>query len=175
MHDGAPHEVIATEHVKPGKGPAYVQAKLRRLRGGGIAEIRFNSASKVEQVAIQKEAYTYSYDAGHSFVFMHAESFDEFQVPRPVLEDRILFLKSGDEVEMEFVEGELLNVKLPKVVIHEITETPPALKGATATNQPKPASTETGLTIKVPPFIGIGERVRIDTDTGEYLERAKQL
>jgi len=171
--NGAPHEVVATEHVKPGKGPAYVQAKLRRLRGGGIAENRFNSSDKVEQMMVTRDRYSFSYESGSSLVFMHGETYDELNIPREDLADRVAFLQSGDEVEIEFCEGEVLQVKLPKVVTQEITETPPAIKGATATNQLKPATTETGLQIEVPPFVETGDRVRIDTDTGDYIERAK--
>jgi elongation factor P len=171
--NGEPHEVVATEHVKPGKGPAYVQAKLRRLKTAGIAENRFNASDKVLQMMVTREGYTYSYESGSALIFMHLETFDELPIQRDDLGDKVLLLKSGDEVEVEFCDGEPLRVKLPKTVVHEIADTPPALKGATATNQLKPATTETGLTLKVPPFIGIGERVRIDTDTGAYLERAK--
>jgi len=173
LWNGEPHEVVSTEHVKPGKGPAYVQAKLRRLKTGGIAENRFNASDKVEQMMVTKEKYTFSYESGDSLIFMHTETFDELPFQKEELGDRILFLKSGDEVEIEFCDGSPLRVKLPKIVTHEIVETPPALKGATATNQLKPATTETGLKIKVPPFVDVGDRVRIDTDTGAYVERAK--
>lgn len=172
-HEGSIFEVVNTDHVKPGKGPAYVQAKLRRLPEGGIAEVRFNSSSKVEQLMVTREKYGYSYDAGDHFVFMHSETYEELNIERAELEDRILYLKSGDECELEFVDGKFLKVTLPKDVTHEIVETPPAIKGATATNQLKPAKTETGLDIKVPPFIEVGDRVRIQTETGDYMERAK--
>jgi len=173
MFNGEPHEVAATEHVKPGKGPAYVQAKLRRLKTGGIAENSFNASEKVNQLMLTKEGYTYSYESGSALIFMHQETFEELTFQREELGDRILFLKSGDEVEVEFCDEEPLRIKLPKTVTHAIKETPPAIKGATATNQLKPATTETGLTLKVPPFLGIGDRIKIDTDTGQYLERAK--
>lgn len=170
---GAPHEVVSTEHVKPGKGPAYVQAKLRRLKGGGIAENRFNSSDKVEQMMVTREGYQYSYETGSSLVLMHRETYEELTIPKEELGDRALYLQSGDEMEVEFCNQEVLRVLLPKVVTHAVTETPPAIKGATATNQLKPATTETGLQIKVPPFVEPGDRVRIDTDTGDYIERAK--
>lgn len=173
LYNGVPHTVLGTEHVKPGKGPAYVQAKLKNLKQGNIVQNRFNSSDKVEILFVERTKYSYSYDAGDSFVFMHSETFEEHNVQRDEMEDRILYLKSGDEVEFEFVGGDLVQVVLPKQVFHEITDTPPALKGATATNQLKPATTETGLQIKVPPFIAPGDRVKIDTDTGDYMERAK--
>jgi len=168
-----PHEVVGTEHVKPGKGPAYVQAKLRRLKTGGIAENRYNASDRVMQMITTSESYTYSYEAGTSLIFMHAETYDELPFQKDEVGDKFLFLKSGDPVTVEFCDDKPMRVRLPKTVTHEITETPPALKGATATNQLKPATTETGLTLKVPPFLDIGDRIKIDTDTGEYLERAK--
>ncbi len=171
--NGGPHVIVSTEHVKPGKGPAYLQTKLRRMKGGGIIENRFNSSDKVEVLDLVREPYTYSYDAGDTLILMHRESFEEYPVEKKVLGEKLLYLKSGDEVDLELCEDELLDIKLPKSVTHEITETPPTLKGSTATNQPKPATTETGLVIKVPSFIEVGEVVRIDTETGNYLERAK--
>lgn len=173
LWNGIPHVVLATEHVKPGKGPAYVQAKLKNLKQGNILTNRFNSSDKVETLFTSRQKHSYSYDAGDAFVFMNSESFEEHHVPRDMLEDRILLLKAGDEVDLEFVGDDLVDITFPKVVVHEITDTPPAIKGATATNQLKPATTETGLEIKVPPFMAVGDRVRIDTDTMSYMERAK--
>ena len=173
LWNGEPHEVVNTEHVKPGKGPAYVQAKLRRLKTGGIAENRFNASDKVDQMMVTKEAYTYSYESGSMLVFMHSETFEELNFPKEDFGDRILYLQGGEPCDVEFCNDSPLRVNLPKTVTHEITETPPAIKGATATNQLKPATTETGLTLKVPPFLDVGDRIRIDTDTGEYIERAK--
>ena len=173
LHDGTYCQVISTDHVKPGKGPAYVQAKLKRVPEGGVVEVRFNSSAKVNQVMVIQEKYTYSYDAGSSFVFMNSETFDELHFPREGLEDRILYLKSGDEVSVDIIDDKPMGITLPKIVVHEIAETPPAIKGATATNQLKPATTETGLNIKVPPFIATGELVRIDTESGSYVDRAK--
>lgn len=171
--NGSPHVVVKTEHVKPGKGPAYVQAKLRRLKGGGIVENRFNSTDKVDTMMMTREAYTFSYESGENLILMHTETYEELPIPKEMLGDRILFLKGGDELDLELCDGEMLDVKLPKQVVHEITDTPPPLKGATATNQLKPATTETGLAVKVPPFIEVGERIRIDTESGDYVERAK--
>ena len=171
---GTPHVVVSTEHVKPGKGPAYVQAKMKDIKAGRIVENRFNSSEKVEQLFVSRVKYQFSYDAGDLLVFMHGETFEERNVERNILGDKLLFLQSGNELEFEFCDDEMVAINLPKVVIHEITETPPAIKGATATNQLKPATTETGLQIKVPPFIETGDRVRIDTDTGDYMERAKE-
>ncbi|MAG56871.1 MAG: elongation factor P [Planctomycetes bacterium] len=173
MYKGTPHVCVGTEHVKPGKGPAYVQAKLKDIKAGRVVENRFNSSDKVEQLFVGREKYQFSYDAGDLLVFMHGETFEETNVARDMLGDRLLYLRSGDEVEFESCDDELVSINLPKVVVHEITETPPALKGATATNQLKPAETETGLQVKVPPFIAIGDKIRIDTETGGYLERAK--
>jgi len=173
LYKGAPHVIVATEHVKPGKGPAYIQAKMKDIKGGKIIENRFNSSDKVETLFVSRIKYQYSYDAADMLVFMESETFEEMNIQRDMLGDRLLFLKSGDEVDFEFCDEELVAINLPKVVVHEITETPPALKGATATNQLKPATTETGLDIKVPPFLAIGDRIRIDTDTGNYMERAK--
>jgi elongation factor P len=173
LFNGGPHIIVATEHVKPGKGPAYVQAKMKSIKADRIVENRFSSSDKVEALTIARAKHTYSYEAGDAFIFMDAESFEEYHVPKEMMGERILFLKAGDEVDLEFCNEDLLGVVLPKSVVHEITDTPPALKGATATNQLKPATTETGLIVKVPPFIAIGERIRIDTESGDYVERDK--
>lgn len=173
LYKGAPHVIVSTEHVKPGKGPAYVQAKMKDIKGGKIVENRFNSSDKVESLFVSRQKYQYSYDAGDMLVFMHGETFEEMNIQRDMLGDRLLFLRSGDEVEFEFCDDELVSINLPKVVVHEVTETPPAIKGATATNQLKPATTETGLQVKVPPFLESGDKIKIDTDTGDYMERAK--
>ncbi len=174
LFKGSPHVVVSTEHVKPGKGPAYVQAKMKDIKGGKVVENRFNSSDKVESLFVSRQKYQYSYDSGDMLVFMHGETFEEMNIHRTILGDRLLFIRSGDEVEFEFCDEELVAINLPKVVVHEITETPPAIKGATATNQLKPATTETGLQVKVPPFLGTGDKIKIDTDTGAYMERAKE-
>jgi elongation factor P len=171
--NGEPCIIMSTDHVKPGKGPAYVQTKLKRLRAGGIVEARFNSADKVELVDLVRVKHTYSYEAGDHFIFMHHETFEEYPIDRKVVGDRSLYLQSGNEVEIDFCDGEFLDLRLPQAVSQKVVETVPALKGATATNQLKPATTETGLVVKVPPFIETGERIRIDTATGSYIERAK--
>ena len=173
LYNGGPHVVVNTEHVKPGKGPAYVQAKMKSLRADRIVENRFNSSDKVETLHVSRTKYTYSYDSTDVYVLMDSETYEEYHIPHEALKDKILFLKAGDELELEFCEEEMVDVILPKAVVHEITDTPPAIKGATATNQLKPATTETGLQIKVPPFIEIGEKVRIDTESGDYMERFK--
>ena len=177
MFDGQLHVVLDTEHVKPGKGPAYVQAKMKNIESGTIKTNRLNSSDRLEDVSIDRRKMQYLYDSsGHGagpFVFMDSESFDQFELSGDVLgEDQTRWLKEGVECVVMMFEGRPLGVELPVAVELAVAETAPQVRGATATNQLKEALLETGAKVRVPPFIENGQAVRINTETGEYLGKA---
>lgn len=171
--DGRILVVLSYTHLTPGKGQAQVQAKLRDIEGGKSYERRFRSVDKIEQVFIDRREMEYLYEDQQSVVFMDCENYEQSHISKDFLGDDFLYLTPNMAVTGEFYNGKLVNVALPATVDLTITETEPALKGATVTNVLKPATLETGLKVRVPPFISQGEKVRIDTRTGEYLERAK--
>jgi elongation factor P len=158
MWEGQLHVVLDTDHVKPGKGPAYVQAKMKNIETGTIKVNRVNSSDKLEDVTIDRRSMQYLYDSsGHGagpYVFMDNESFEQL------------------ELTVEMFDGRPLGVALPASIELKITETTPQAKGVTATNQLKEATVETGARVRVPPFIDVGQVVKINTETGEYLGKA---
>jgi len=163
--------VVDTDHVKPGKGPAYTQMKLRNVKTGANVEKRFGSDDEVERVNVDRRKIEYLYDDNAGAMFMDQETFEQVPVPYTVLGDKAPYIKPNTEVIGLFHEGNVLNVELPPSVDLQITDTPPGVKNATAANQLKEAQTETGLTVKVPPFLKPGDVIRVSTESGEYLGR----
>ena len=177
IFDGNLQIVIGTEHVKPGKGPAYVQAKMKNIETGTIKVNRLNSSDKVEDVTIDKRKMQFLYDnSGHGagpWVFMDDETYDQLELDNDVIDkDQSQWLKDGIEVLVMMFDGRSLGVELPASVELTITETIDQPKSATATNQLKEATVETGARVRVPPFIEIGQVIKINTETGEYLGKA---
>ncbi|MCH2140057.1 MAG: elongation factor P [Phycisphaerales bacterium] len=176
LWDGQLHVVIDTDHVKPGKGPAYVQAKMKNVDTGTIKTNRINSSDKLEDVSIDRRSMQYLYDgSGHGkgpFVFMDGESFEQIELDGDLLGDKTNWLVENLDCTVMIFDGRALGVDLPAAVEMTITDTAPQPKGATATNQLKEATVETGARVRVPPFIDIGQRVRINSETGEYLGKA---
>jgi elongation factor P len=177
MWDGQLHVVLETEHVKPGKGPAYVQAKMKNVETGTIKVNRMNSADKVEDVSIDRRKMQYLYDSSGQgigpYVFMDNETFDQLELDSDVLpRDQSRWIKENEHVTVLIFDGNPLGVELPTSVELAVTETAPQVKGSTATNQLKEATLETGARVRVPPFIEIGQVVRINPSTGEYLGKA---
>jgi elongation factor P len=177
MWDGQLHITLDTEHVKPGKGPAYVQAKMKNIETGTIKTHRINSSDKLEDVSIDRRKMQYLYDnSGYGagpFVFMDNESYEQLEIDSDVLpQDQSQWLKENTEVTVQLFQGNPLGVELPAAVDLKVTETTPQPKGATATNQLKEATVETGGRIRVPPFIEVGQVVRVNPSTGEYLGKA---
>ncbi len=177
MYEGALHVVLDTEHVKPGKGPAYVQAKMKNVNTGTIKVNRLNSSDKLEDATIDRRKMQYLYDSSGQgngpFVFMDGETYDQIELDGDVLPaGQSQWLKESEEVTVMMFEGNPLGVDLPASVELAVTETAPQPKGATATNQLKEAVVETGAKVRVPPFIDVGQIVKINTETGEYLGKA---
>ena len=170
--DGELFKVTGMNHVTPGKGPAHVQVKMKNLQSGSNKELRYSSGDKVEKVDVLSRKMTYSYMDGTDYVFMDDETFEQTQMPGDLIEDARLYLVENTTVDVQTFEGRVIGLELPKVVVMTIVETPPEVKGATATAQTKPATCETGLVVTVPGFVANGTQIRVDTATGKYLERA---
>lgn len=162
-------------HVKPGKGPAFVRTKLKSVTTGKVLENTFSAGHKIEDVRVETRSYQYLYPEGDTFHFMNTEDYNQISLQREVLDAPDL-LKEGEVVTILFnTEDSMpLSVDLPAHVILEVTHTEPGVKGNTATNATKPATVETGARINVPLFINEGDRIKIDTEKGAYMERAKE-
>jgi elongation factor P len=169
--DGQVWIVTSYEHVKPGKGPAYAQLKLKNAITGANIEKRFRSTEELEQAIVDRREMEFLYADSEGGVFMDNETFDQITIPYDVLGNAMDFLKPNTVVTAQVYQGNVIAIDLPSTVELEVTDTPPELKGATVTNQLKEATCETGLKTKVPPFITVGEKVKISTETGEYVGR----
>jgi len=169
--DGTAYLVTKIEYVKPGKGGAFVQTKLKSIKHGNVTEKRFRTADEVDGATLDKRDVEYLYTDNSGAIFMDTESYDQFTIPQEILGDTLLFVKPNESVKGLFLDGNCITVELPLSVELEIKETEPGIKNATATNVMKEAICETGLKIRVPPFIKEGESVRINTETREYLNR----
>ncbi len=167
------YKVMTTVVQKPGKGPSYLQAKLRNIIQGNQTEVRFRSDEKVERVFLEQQNMEYLYEDSSGYCFMNSETYEQLNLSKDEVGDVIKFLTPNVKTQVEFLEGKPLSVLVPKVVELKIIETEPPFKGATASGSGKPAKCETGLAISVPNFIETGEVVRIDTEEGKYIERAK--
>ncbi|HUU85387.1 MAG TPA: elongation factor P [Phycisphaerae bacterium] len=160
-------------HVAKGNKRSYMQVKLKDLKAGTINEIRFSVDERVETPYLEAKEFEFLYRDGENFVLMDTTTFDQVTVDADVVGEAVLFLRPNERVKCQEYEGQLISFELPIVVELEITDTPPVVKGATATNQPKEAIVETGAKVRVPGFIAPGEKIRVDSRTGEYLERVK--
>ena len=172
LYDGHIYKILEFMHVKPGKGGAFVRTKLRDLRNGGIVDITFNAAEKVERAIIDKITMQYLYDDGASLVFMDMETYEQIELNHVLVENEMKFLVENMTVEIEKMGDEILGIILPDKVTLLVTKCDPAVKGDTKTNALKDAYVETGLLVKVPMFIEEGERIIISTETGKYSSRA---
>ena len=169
---GELYSIFKTEHRTPGNLRGFVQAKMRRLSSGSMMEHRFSSEDRVERAVLDEHEMEYLYSDGDSYHFMNTENFEQIHLPRELLGDAVDYLVPEAKVEVVFHEGSPISVDLPPSVDLTVVETEPSLKGATVSNVTKPAKLETGLVVQVPPFINQGERIRVSTLDGTYLERA---
>ncbi len=160
------------QHVKPGKGPAFVRIKLKNLRTGSIVEQTFNTNIKITRARIDKSKVQYLYASGDDLVFMNNETYEQIEVPKKILGDDADFIKEGIDISIDFYEGEIIGITLPEKIEYEVVETTEAVKGNTATNAQKDAKLETGKVIKVPLFINEGEKILVTTKDGKYAGRA---
>jgi elongation factor P len=166
------YSVFSMTHRTPGNLRGFVQAKMRSLRTGSMTEHRFSSEDKVEKAILDEQEMEYLYDDGEYFYFMNTENYEQMHLTKELLGDATDFLIPQLKVSVEFYEGKPISVELPPTVDMTVIETEPGLKGATVSNVTKPAKMETGLVVQVPPFIGEGEKIRVNTSEGTYQERA---
>ena len=173
-HNEKLFQIIEFQHVKPGKGPAFVRTKMRQIESGRVLDHTFSAGHKIETVRIENREYQYLYEEADTFVFMNNESFEQVNIAQAMVE-KPKFLQEGMTVNILFhaEEETPLVVELPMYIISKITYTEPGVKGDTATNSMKPATIETGAEVRVPLFIGQDEVIKIDTRTGMYVERVK--
>ena len=170
--DGTVYQIIEFQHVKPGKGAAFVRTKLKNVKTGGVIEQSFRPTEKFPAARIDRVDMQYLYSDGDFYYFMDNESFEQTQLTPDMVGDALKFVKENEMVKICSINGQVFSVEPPLFVELEITETEPGFKGNTATNATKPAIVETGAQVYVPLFVENGEKIKIDTRTGEYLSRA---
>ena len=170
--DGNVYSIIEFQHVKPGKGAAFVRTKIRNVISGAVTEKTFNPNDKYPTAYIERKDMQYVYADGSLYYFMDMETFDQIPINESILGDNFKFVKEEMMCKVLSYKGNVFGVEPPNFVELQVTKTDPGFKGDTATNATKPATLETGAEIKVPLFINEGEMIRIDTRTGEYMERA---
>ena len=170
--DGQVLQVVEFQHVKPGKGSAFVRTKIRNVITGSVVERTYNPTDKFPTAFVERKEMQYLYDDGDLSIFMDLETYDQIPINARELSDSFKFVKENEVVKVLSYKGKIFGIEPPNFVVLKVTKTDPGFKGNTATNTLKPATLETGAEIRVPLFIDEGEEIRIDTRTGEYMERA---
>ncbi len=173
LHNGVPHKVVEFHHHTPGNLRAMVQTKLRNLKSGSTTEHRFRSTDDIDRVILDEHEVTYLYSDGDIYHFMNVESYEQVGLSAEDLGDMVGYLLPEMKMKIDYYEGRPIGIEIPLVVEMKVVETEPEIKGATVSNVGKSAKLETGITIQVPAFIKEGERIRVDTTEGRYIERAK--
>ena len=173
-YNGEIYSVVSFQHVKQGRGAAFVRVKMKSINTGKVIENSFNTSVKIEEIRVERKKYQYLYDEGHSLVFMDNDTYEQINIDKKMI-SALDLLQEGENVEILFntQDDSPLQVEMPQYVIQEITYTEPGVKGDTATNSLKPATVSSGAEIRVPLFINIGDKVKIDTATKAYMERIK--
>ena len=171
-HNNDLHLVFSVEHRTPGNLRAFIQAKLRNIRTGAMFEHRFRSSDPIERINVDETAMEYLYQDGDHYYFMNTETYEQIFLSKEVLGDAVDYLTANLQIKVEFYDGKPVGIELPQTVELTVVQTEPGLKSATASSVTKPATTETGLVVQVPPFINEGEKIRVDTAEGAYLSRA---
>lgn len=167
------YNIVEFQHVKPGKGGAFVRSTLKNLRNGKVLENTFRAGEKVEVVRVERRKYQYLYSEGDSLVCMDNETYEQINISRDLFSEGIKFLKESEEVEILLNGSEIISVDIPIFINLKVIETEPGFRGDTATGAMKPAKLETGALVNVPLFINEGDVLKVDTRTGEYSERVK--
>ena len=170
--DGGVWTVVDFQHVKPGKGAAFVRTKIKNIMTGAVIERSFNPTDKMPKAIIETKELEYLYNDGELYYFMDPETYEQMPLTEDKVEDAIRFMKENTVATVRYFKGEAFSVEAPNFVELTVTETEPGFKGDTASNTYKPATLETGYSLQVPLFINTGDMIRIDTRTGEYMERA---
>ena len=167
------YSIVDFQHVKPGKGGAFVRSTLKNLKNGRVLDNTFRAGEKVEVIRVERKKFQYLYRDGDSLVCMDNETFDQLHIPIDLFGDSVNYLKESEEIEILFDGSEIISVDTPIFAILKVVETEPGFKGNTATGAMKPAKMETGVQINVPLFINADDVLKVDTRTGEYVERVK--
>ncbi len=165
--------IVEFQHVKPGKGGAFVRTKLKNLRTGATVDKTFRAGERMEQAIVEKKPMQYLYDQGGEYVLMDMETFDQVTVPGSLIGDQVKYLKENSEVSAVSHDGAIIGVDMPFFVELEVTETDPGVRGDTASGGSKPATLETGAVVQVPFFINIGDKIKVDIRSDSYLERVR--
>jgi elongation factor P len=171
-HNHDLHSVFSVEHRTPGNLRAFIQAKLRNLRTGAMFEHRFRSPDPIEKVVVDEVEMEYLYNDGDNYYFMDTQNYEQTHLTREILGDSVDYLIPNLQIRVEFFDGKAVGIELPQTVELTVVETEPGIKSATASSVSKPAKTETGLVLQLPPFINEGEKIKVDTAEGAYLSRA---
>jgi len=171
MHDGKMWIVVEFQHVKPGKGGAFVRTKLKELKTGRVVDVTFRAGEKLDDVRVETKRMQYLYNDGVSFHFMDTETYEQFELAADFVGDAAQWLSENDEVQVMYAGGEMMGVEPPMFVELEVVETEPGFKGDTVQGGTKPATLSTGAVVQVPMFVEIGDRLRIDTRDGRYITR----
>lgn len=170
--DGDIWQVVEFQHVKPGKGAAFVRSKLKNMRNGSVQEKTFRAGEKIPRAHIETREMQYLYNSGDEYTFMDTETYEQINIPTTRLEKEVKYLLENMNVHIVNYSGEIIGIQLPNTVVLEVVETEPGIKGDTATGATKSATLETGLTIQVPLFVNVGDKLSIDTRTEQYISRA---
>ena len=170
--EGTVFKILEFQHVKPGKGGAFVRTKLRRASDGNVIDRTFRAGEKFDRVRTETKNMQYLYDAGDEVVFMDEETFDQIQLPRAAVEDALPFMLPSSTWQMLFVDERPSGIDLPSSVVLEVSETEPGVKGDTVSNVTKPATLETGAVVQVPLFVNQGEKIKVDPREKRYISRA---
>ena len=173
LYNGEPYRVVSVQHITPGNWRGMVQTKLKNLKTGSSVENRFRSDDKLEKAHLEQHEMQYLYNSGTDYHFMNTENYEQVSLSSEELGDNVYYLIANVKFMVDFYEGKPVGIEPPQVVELKVVDTAPNLKGATVTNTLKPATMETGLVVNVPAFINVGEKLRIDTTDGKYIERAK--
>lgn len=169
--DGDVFQVIDFQHVKPGKGAAFVRTKIRSVLSGGTRDYTFNPTERFEKAVIETKEMQFLYSDGELYYFMDLESYEQVPLNKEVVAEAMKYLRDNDHATLKFFRGNAIEVLPPNFVELEVTETEPGIKGNTSSGATKPATVETGVVIFVPLFVNIGDKIKIDTRTGDYLSR----
>jgi len=171
-HEGSVWRIVEFQHVKPGKGGAFVRTKLKSLSTEAVVDKTFRAGEKFERVRTETKSMQYLYDSGDVVVFMDESSYEQLELPHDALEDELPFMQPSSTVQVLFVGGEPSGVQLPASVELEVTDTEPGIRGDTVSNVTKPATLETGAVVQVPLFVNVGDRIKVAPDEKRYISRA---
>lgn len=171
--DGQIYTILEFQHVKPGKGGAFVRTRLKNQHTGAVLDKTFNAGERMEQAVLERKPMSFLYAQGDEYVFMDMESYDQLTVSAKMLGDRIKYLKDGTEIEALMHGERIIDIEIPLFMQLEVVQTDPGLRGDTASGGTKPATVETGAVVQVPLFVNVGDRIKVDTRTDSYLERVR--